>query len=127
MQVVASFHPMQYLATEIGGSHVSVSNLTKPGIEPHDMEISPQQTAELGEADMIVYLKDLQPAVDEAIEQSGVKNTVDTAGLTKLDQQGDEHAEEHGDEHAEEQTSMPKSRGTSMMRAAPTRTSGSTR
>lgn len=113
LDVVASFYPMQYLAEEIGGEHVAVSTLTKPGVEPHDLELSPKQTAGLGEADFILYLKGLQPAVDEAVAQSGVKNTVDAAGLTHLEEHGteaghdehagEEHADEHADEHAEEE------------------------
>lgn len=110
LDVVASFYPLQYLAEEIGGEHVAVSTLTKPGVEPHDLELSPKQTAGLGEADFVLYLKGLQPAVDEAVAQSGVKNTVDAAGLTHLEEHGTEagHAEhedeggEHADEHAAE-------------------------
>ncbi|MCP3817622.1 metal ABC transporter substrate-binding protein [Streptomyces sp. A3M-1-3] len=103
--VVASFYPMQFLAEEIGGDHVAVSSLTKPGVEPHDLEITPQQTAALGEADMVLYLKSLQPAVDKAVEQAAVKNTVDVATLTKLEEHGTGHAEEEraGDEHAGEE------------------------
>jgi zinc transport system substrate-binding protein len=106
--LVTSFYPMGYLAEKIGGDHVSVSSLTKPGVEPHDLEISPQQTAQLGEADMILYLKGLQPAVDEAVAQAGVKNTVDAAGLTELEDHGTETGHDHGEEpgheekHAEE-------------------------
>ncbi|MGR8010638.1 metal ABC transporter substrate-binding protein [Streptomyces hypolithicus] len=107
LDVVASFYPMQYLAEEIGGEHVAVSTLTKPGVEPHDLELSPKQAVGLGEADMVLYLKGLQPAVDEAVEQSGVENTVDAAGLTHLEKHADEHAGEHGEhageEHAEEE------------------------
>lgn len=95
LDVVASFYPMQYLAEQIGGSHVAVSNLTKPGVEPHDLELSPKQTASLGEADVIVYLKGIQPAVDKAIDQSGVKHTVDAAGLTKLEDHGTETGPGH--------------------------------
>ncbi|OEJ58915.1 ABC transporter substrate-binding protein [Streptomyces agglomeratus] len=103
LDVVASFYPMQYLAEEIGGEHVAVSTLTKPGVEPHDLELSPKQTAGLGEADFVLYLKGLQPAVDEAVAQSGVKNTVDAAGLTQLEEHSaEEHAGEHADEHADE-------------------------
>lgn len=96
--VVASFYPMEYLAREIGGDHVSVSNMTKPGVEPHDLEISPRQTAELGEADMILYLKGLQPAVDEAVAQAGVKNTVDATRLTALEDHGTTVGPGHGGE-----------------------------
>jgi zinc transport system substrate-binding protein len=89
---------MEYLAKEIGGDHISVSGLTKPGVEPHDLEISPRQTAELSDADMILYLKGLQPAVDEAVGQAGVKNTVDAASLTKLEDDGTAVSDEHSDE-----------------------------
>jgi len=67
LDVVASFYPLQFLAEQIGGDHVAVTNLTKPGVEPHDMEISAQQTAQLSEADAVLYLKVLQPAVDDAV------------------------------------------------------------
>ncbi|MFB8440960.1 metal ABC transporter substrate-binding protein [Streptomyces niveus] len=102
LAVVASFYPMQYLAEEIGGSHVDVSTLTKPGVEPHDLELGTRQAAQLGEADYILYLKGIQPAVDEAISAAGVKNTVDAASLTTLEKHGSEVGHDHGDEHADE-------------------------
>ncbi|MFE4608629.1 metal ABC transporter substrate-binding protein [Streptomyces niveus] len=102
LAVVASFYPMQYLAEEIGGSHVDVSTLTKPGVEPHDLELGTRQAAQLGEADYILYLKGIQPAVDEAITAAGVKNTVDAASLTTLEKHGAEVGHDHGDEHADE-------------------------
>ncbi|MET9565917.1 metal ABC transporter substrate-binding protein [Streptomyces tauricus] len=101
LDVVASFYPLQFLAEEIGGSHVSVNTLTEPGQEPHDLEISAKQTAQLQESDVALYLKDLQPSVDEAIGQSEVKTKVDAATLTGLEKHGTEvggHAAEHEDE-----------------------------
>jgi zinc transport system substrate-binding protein len=105
LDVVASFYPMQFLAEEIGGSHVSVTSLTKPGVEPHDLELSPRQIGELGEADYLLFLKGIQPAVDDAVAQAGVKNTVDAAELTTLEDHGaevDGHAHEEGEEHGHE-------------------------
>ncbi|MFF9690326.1 metal ABC transporter substrate-binding protein [Streptomyces sp. NPDC014623] len=105
LDVVASFYPMQFLAEEIGGPHVSVTSLTKPGVEPHDLELSPRQIGELGEADYLLFLKGIQPAVDDAVAQAGVKNTVDAAELTTLENHGaevDGHAHEGGEEHADE-------------------------
>ncbi|MDD9381332.1 metal ABC transporter substrate-binding protein [Streptomyces sp. ZAF1911] len=100
LDVMASFYPMQFLAEQIGKDHVKVDTLTKPGVEPHDLEITPKQTAQLGEADVVLYLKTLQPAVDKAVAQSGVKNIVDAATLTKLEVHGtsghDDHAAEEG-------------------------------
>ncbi|MER5291732.1 zinc ABC transporter substrate-binding protein [Streptomyces pharetrae] len=102
--VVASFYPMQFLAEQIGGDHVNVTTLTEPGQEPHDLELSTKQTAELQEADAVLYLKSLQPAVDEAVAQAGAKTKIDAASLTELEDHGSvEHDHGHeGEEHAEE-------------------------
>ncbi|WP_405709033.1 metal ABC transporter substrate-binding protein [Streptomyces xanthophaeus] len=97
LAVTASFYPMQFLAEQIGKDHVKVDTLTKPGVEPHDLEITPKQTAQLGEADVVLYLKSLQPAVDKAVAQSGVKNVVDAAALTKLESPGSA-GHDHGHE-----------------------------
>ncbi|SFT11015.1 zinc transport system substrate-binding protein [Streptomyces sp. ok210] len=100
LDVVASFYPMQFLAEEIGGTHVSVTTLTKPGVEPHDLELSPRQIGGLGDADYILYLEGIQPAVDDAIAQSGVRNSVDAAKLTTLEDHGTETGgDEHGHAH----------------------------
>ncbi|MGY5033210.1 metal ABC transporter substrate-binding protein [Streptomyces sp. 900116325] len=100
LDVVASFYPMQFLAEEIGGTHVAVTTLTKPGVEPHDLELSPRQIGGLGDADYILYLKGIQPAVDDAIAQSGVRNSVDAAKLTTLEDHGTETGgDEHGHAH----------------------------
>ncbi|WP_438314352.1 metal ABC transporter substrate-binding protein [Streptomyces sp. HUAS TT3] len=105
LAVTASFYPMQFLAEQIGGDHVAVVSLTKPGVEPHDLEITPKQTGRLGQSDVVVYLKGLQPAVDEAVAQSGVKAVVDAAALTELEAHGPsghDHDHAHGDAHAHE-------------------------
>lgn len=111
LKVTASFYPMQFLTERIGGEHVAVTSLTKPGVEPHDLEAHPRQIGSISESDYVLYLKGIQPAVDDAILQSGVKNTVDAATLTTLenhgsevsghDHEGDEHADEHGHEGEE--------------------------
>ncbi|MGP3752344.1 metal ABC transporter substrate-binding protein [Streptomyces sp. IBSNAI001] len=106
LDVVASFYPMQFLAEEIGGSHVSVTTLTKPGTEPHDLELSPRQIGGLGDADYILFLKGVQPAVDDAVAQAGVKNTVDAAKLTTLENHGSEvegHDHAEGEDHEAEE------------------------
>ncbi|MFG2512910.1 metal ABC transporter substrate-binding protein [Streptomyces sp. NPDC048584] len=106
--VVASFYPMAFLAEQIGGEHVNVTSLTQPGQEPHDLEISAKQTAQLEESDAALHLKGLQPSVDEAIGQSPVATKIDAATLTTLEEHGSEvggHADEHAheeEEHGEE-------------------------
>ncbi len=103
LKVIASFYPMEFLAKEIGGDHVSVTNLTKPGVEPHDLELKPKETGSLSDAGAIVYLKGLQPAVDAAIKQSGNKHVADAASLTALEEHGTEvdgHHHSTGDNHS---------------------------
>jgi zinc transport system substrate-binding protein len=102
LAVVTSFYPLQFLAERIGGTHVSVTDLTKPGVEPHDLEITPRQTAQLEESDAVVYLKGLQPAVDKTVAQSSVKTKIDAAALTKLEDHGSEVGHADGDEEAAE-------------------------
>ncbi|PZH14626.1 zinc ABC transporter substrate-binding protein [Streptomyces sp. NTH33] len=98
--VVASFYPMAFLAERIGGSHVHVTSLTQPGQEPHDLEISARQTARLQESDAVLYLKGLQPSVDEAVAQSGIRTKIDAASLTTLREYGGETGDHpEGDDH----------------------------
>jgi zinc transport system substrate-binding protein len=85
VRIVTSFYPLQYVAQRIAGHHASVANLTHPGQEPHDIELTVHQTAELADADVVVYEKGFQAAVDQAVEQSGADHVVDaahSAGLT---------------------------------------------
>ncbi|WP_129309272.1 metal ABC transporter substrate-binding protein [Streptomyces sp. L2] len=96
--VVASFYPMAFLAERIGGSHVHVTSLTSPGQEPHDLELSPKQIASLQDSDAVLYLKNLQPSVDDAVAQSPVQTKIDAASLTTLEEHGNEvggHAAAH--------------------------------
>ncbi|MEU7184173.1 MULTISPECIES: metal ABC transporter substrate-binding protein [Streptomyces] len=111
LKVTASFYPMEFLAEQIGGSHVEVSDLTKPGVEPHDLDLTPKQIAQLGESDAIVYLKGLQPAVDSAVKQSGVQNVADAAALTTLEEHGTEvdgHHHTTGDNHSHSESEAGK-------------------
>lgn len=117
LAVTASFYPLEFLVGQIGGDHVDVTTLTGPGVEPHDLDITPRQTGQMSEADVLLYLRGLQPAVDKAVDQAGVKNTVDAADLTTLEAHGSssgdghdhgegdghDHGEEEGHDHAEEE------------------------
>ncbi|MER6977389.1 metal ABC transporter substrate-binding protein [Streptomyces carpinensis] len=103
--VVASFYPMAFLAERIGGSHVHVTSLTQPGQEPHDLEISARQTAQLQKSDAVLYLKGLQPSVDDAVAQSEIGTKIDAASLTTLEEHGTEvggHAAAHDTHEGEE-------------------------
>lgn len=103
VQVLASFYPLQYVAEQIGGDLVTVTSLTPSGAEPHDLELSPAHARSVGEADLVVYLSDFQPAVDDAIAAREPEHVVDAAAAADLESHDDEHAEdEHADETEEE-------------------------
>ncbi|MFJ5232158.1 metal ABC transporter solute-binding protein, Zn/Mn family [Kitasatospora sp. NPDC088391] len=84
LEVVASFYPMEFLARQIGGEHVKVADLTAPGVEPHDLELTAKQVAAVQRADAVVYLKGLQPTVDQAVAQSHSKHVVDATAASPL-------------------------------------------
>ncbi|MEU4223391.1 metal ABC transporter substrate-binding protein [Nonomuraea sp. NPDC026600] len=67
--VIAAFYPLQWLTEQVGGSDVNVSVLTAPGVEPHDLELGAHQVAQLEDAALTVYIKGVQPAVDDAVAQ----------------------------------------------------------
>jgi zinc transport system substrate-binding protein len=71
VQVAASFYPLAEAAEVVGGSHVFVTDLTPPGVEPHDLELSPDDLERLVTADVVVYLGGgFQPAVQDGVEQA---------------------------------------------------------
>ncbi len=78
-QVVASFYPLQYVAQRIAGKHADVEDLASPGVEPHDLELTLQQTAAIADADLVVYSRGFQPAVDDTVDQNAEGRVVDAA------------------------------------------------
>ncbi|WP_406198391.1 zinc ABC transporter substrate-binding protein [Kitasatospora sp. NBC_01560] len=101
LDVVASFYPMEFLAAQIGGEHVKITDLTAAGVEPHDLELTAKQVASVHKAGAVVYLKGLQPTVDKAVADSGTKHVIDaTAASPLVDHHLDEgHAEGDGHDH----------------------------
>jgi zinc transport system substrate-binding protein len=106
LQVVTSFYPLQFLTERIGGPLVHVTSLTRPGAEPHDLELTPRDVARLQDADVVVYLRGFQPAVDQAVdEHTNGQRVLDVAPAGRLDlvhgdaALGDEHASGEHEEH----------------------------
>jgi zinc transport system substrate-binding protein len=94
VDVVASFYPLQFIAEQVGGDAVHVTTLTAPGVEPHDLELTPKQVGTIAEAKLVVYENGLQPAVDEAVEQNARDAGFDVAPAAKLEATGADF-EEH--------------------------------
>jgi zinc transport system substrate-binding protein len=69
--VVAAFYPLAYAAEQIGGPRVDVLNLTPPGTEPHDVELSARDVERVRSADVVFYVgSGFQPALEEALQGS---------------------------------------------------------
>jgi zinc transport system substrate-binding protein len=66
-EVIAAFYPLQWLSEQVGGPDANVTVLTAPGVEPHDLELGVRQMTKLQDATLTVYIKGVQPAVDEAV------------------------------------------------------------
>ncbi|MEU4244630.1 metal ABC transporter substrate-binding protein [Actinoplanes sp. NPDC026619] len=84
LNVVTAFYPLQFLSERIGGDTVSVTNLTKPGAEPHDVELNPRQVADVADAGLAVYLHGFQPAVDSAVAQEAKGRSFNVAAVIDL-------------------------------------------
>jgi zinc transport system substrate-binding protein len=71
--VVAAFYPLAWAAERIAGEGVEVLNLTPPGAEPHDVELSPRDVDAIRDADLVLYAgSGFQPAVEDAVrDRSG--------------------------------------------------------
>lgn len=97
--VHAAFYPLEFLAKTIGGDQIQVVSLTVPGAEPHDMELTPVQVAELENTSLALYIEGFMPAVDEAIEASVPDRALDLSTTVTL-LEGEAHSDEEG--HSDE-------------------------
>ena len=77
LSVVTAFYPIEEATRQVGGQLVQATNITPPGVEPHDLELTPQNVEDLQSAEVVLYLGGgFQPAVEDAI--SGAEgSTVD--------------------------------------------------
>ena len=121
LRVVTSFYPLQYAVEQVGGDAVTVTNLTKPGAEPHDLELNPRDVAAVVDADLVVYLSGFQAAVDDAVASEAADRAFDVAPAARLgrtgvdgEHTGGEQASRDlavegraGDEHAGEEVTDP--------------------
>ncbi|GAB3259659.1 metal ABC transporter substrate-binding protein [Nocardioides dilutus] len=105
VRVATGFYPLQYVAERVGGDLVTVDNLTVPGKEPHDLELTIQETATVAESDLVVFEHGFQPAVDEAVETSAEGAVLDASEAVDLrpadGEDGHEGEEEEEDDHGD--------------------------
>jgi zinc transport system substrate-binding protein len=98
LTVATAFYPLQYVAEAVGGDHVAASSLTPAGVEPHGVELSPATVRELSNTDLVLFIDEFQPAVEDAIAATGVA-ALDAADVITLDPAEDHADEEEADDH----------------------------
>jgi zinc transport system substrate-binding protein len=54
IQVTASFYPLYYFASQIGGDKIQVSNITPSGVEPHDFEPTSEDLAKIERSSLLI-------------------------------------------------------------------------
>ena len=85
LQVAVTSYPLEYVAEQIGGEHVTLTNLTPPGGDSHGLEPTPAVVAALEGADVVVHLSGgMQPGVDDALGQQSPDHLVDAVDLADL-------------------------------------------
>jgi zinc transport system substrate-binding protein len=94
--VLAAFYPLAFVAERVAGEYGSVENLTQPGVESHDMELTGQQVGSVADADLVLYLEGFQPAVDAAIEQNATGPALDVAQVAEFIPDEHSHDDDHG-------------------------------
>jgi len=82
ISVVAGFYPLAYAVQRVGGPHVTVTNLTKPGAEPHDAEPTTADVGAVKKARVLVTLGGFQPSVDALVAQATSEQRVLDAAKT---------------------------------------------
>lgn len=78
-EIVAAFYPLAWLAGQVAGPDAAVHDLTKPGAEPHDLELTPRQVIEVGQSELAFYIRGVQPEVDRAVRQHAKDHSLDAA------------------------------------------------
>jgi len=101
--VVAAFYPLVFVAEQVGGEHVTVRDLTPPGADSHDLELSPRDVVMLQEADLIVYLAGFAAALDQAIQPLASEQVFDVASSARLNHEEGHDEEGHDEEGHDEE------------------------
>jgi zinc transport system substrate-binding protein len=69
VRAVAAFYPLAEALRQVGGDLVVVDDLTPPGAEPHDLELTSKEVDAVLDADVVLLMGDgFQPAVEDVAD-----------------------------------------------------------
>jgi zinc transport system substrate-binding protein len=79
--VLGAFYPYYWAAGRLAGDDLAVGLVTAAGAEPHDLELSPRQVAAIGRADLVIYQRRFQPALDDAVRIAPPHDALDVRAV----------------------------------------------
>src|SRR5258708_2121675 len=65
LQVSASFYPMYFFASQIGGDKINVVNITPAGAEPHDYDLTPLDIIKIQQSKLLILNGAVEPWADK--------------------------------------------------------------
>src|SRR5258707_2542212 len=67
LRIAAAFYPLAYAAAQVAPPGTGVDNLTPPGAEPHDLELTARDVERVHSADLVLLLgHGFQPQLEAA-------------------------------------------------------------
>jgi len=101
--VVASFYPLYFIAERVAGRYNDVVDLTPPGVEPHEYELTVRQVAEIDNARVGFYERGVAPSLDQAMDNDSPDHALDVTSVVSLAApvagSGVEHTSDDKDPH----------------------------
>lgn len=95
--IAASFYPLYFFASRIGGSRAEVLNMTPSGVEPHDYELTPKDMANIGRSRLIIVngggLEPWSDRIEGIVDASKTKVIAAANGVLTRKEEGGDGAE----------------------------------
>jgi zinc transport system substrate-binding protein len=82
--VVTGFYPLYFIAERVAGRYNDVIDLTPPGVEPHEYELTVRQVAQIDNARVGFYLGGMAPSVDQAMANDSPDHVLNVADVVHL-------------------------------------------
>jgi zinc transport system substrate-binding protein len=82
--VVASFYPLYFIAEQVAGRYNQVIDLTPPGVEPHEYELTVRQVADIDLARVGFYEHGVAPSADQAMLNDSPDHALDVTTVVPL-------------------------------------------
>ena len=82
--MVTSFYPLAFIADRVAGRYNDVVDLTPPGVEPHEYELTVRQVAQIDEARVGFYEGGVAPSVDQAMANDSPDRALDVTHVVRL-------------------------------------------